>query len=92
MTLRDECPTFGELNPQGCGKILNNGPWVFDKPSPKRRRRPIMDGRFVCTVCFVTAYNGDPLQAGAYRGGERLCCRQLHVIRSDEYDHDRFHS
>ena len=92
MTLRDERPTFGELNPQGCGKILNNGPWVFDKPSPKRRRRPIMDGRFVCTVCFVNAYNGDPLQAGAYRDGERLCCRQLDVTRSDEYYNDRFHS
>jgi nitrate reductase cytochrome c-type subunit len=71
---------------------LNNGPWVFDKPSPKWRRRPIMDGRFVCTVCFVSAYNGDPLQARTSRDGERLFCRQLHVTRSDEYDHDRFHS
>jgi hypothetical protein len=51
-----------------------------------------MDGRFVCTVCFVSAYNGDPLQARAYRDGERLFCWQPYVTRSDEYDHDRFHS
>jgi hypothetical protein len=41
---------------------------------------------------FVSAYNGDPLQARAYRDGERLLCRQLRVTGSDEYDHDRFHS
>jgi len=89
---RDECPTFGESNSQGYGKILNNGPRVFDKPSPKRRRRLSMDGRFVCAVCFVSVYNGDRMQARAYRDGERLSCRQLHVTHSDKCDHDRFHS
>jgi hypothetical protein len=63
---RDECLTFAESNPQGYGKILNNGPRVFDKPSPKRRRRLIVDGRSVWPVYFISAYNGDPLQARAY--------------------------
>jgi hypothetical protein len=68
------------------------GPRVFDKPSPKRRQRLIMDGRFACAVCFVSAQNVDPLQALAYRDGERLLCQQFHVRTSDEYDHDRFHT
>jgi hypothetical protein len=51
-----------------------------------------MDDRFVGAVRFVSSQNGDSLQTLAYRDGERLSCRQFYVARSDEYDHDRFHS
>jgi hypothetical protein len=66
LTRATSASLLRESNPQGYGEILNNGPRIFDKPSPKRRRRLIMDGRFVCAVCLVSTCNGDPLQVRAY--------------------------
>ena len=43
------------------------GTRVFDKPSPKRRWRLIMDSRFICAVCFDRACEGDVLRVTVYR-------------------------
>lgn len=66
-------------------------PRVLDKPSPKPLCRLIMDCRFSCAVCFVSACRGGLLQAVAYRYDERLSCLQVHITRFDRYNHHRLH-
>src|ERR1044071_4185235 len=49
-----------------------NGTRVFDKPSPKRRGRLIMDCRFICALCFRSACKDHILQATVYSDDHRL--------------------
>jgi hypothetical protein len=69
-----------------------NGTRVFDKPSPKRRCRLIMDCRFICAVCFGRACKGDVLQATVYGDDQRLSWGQVHVTCLNQYDHGLLHA
>ena len=69
-----------------------NGTRVFDKPSPKRRCRLIMDCRFICALCFGSACKVHILQASVYGDDQRLSWKQVHVARLNQYDHRLLHA